>query len=84
MTKNESLSDMYIVLARKYRPQKFSEVIGQKTIVDSLQGALKENKVAHAFLFSGPRGSGKTSVSRIFAKSLNCEKGISPEPCDKC
>jgi DNA polymerase-3 subunit gamma/tau len=86
MTKNEHFSDtdMYIVLARKYRPQKFSEVIGQKIIVNGLQQAIKENKIPHAFLFSGPKGSGKTSIARILAKSLNCEKSPLSEPCDKC
>ncbi|MCL5408935.1 MAG: DNA polymerase III subunit gamma/tau [Candidatus Omnitrophica bacterium] len=84
MTKTERSHGTYVVLARKYRPQKFSEVIGQKTIIRELQESVKENKIAHAFLFFGPRGSGKTSVARILSKSLNCEKGPLPEPCDKC
>jgi len=75
---------MYIVLARKYRPQNFSGLIGQRTIVQGLQDAIKGGRIPHAFLFSGPRGIGKTSVARILAKSLNCEKGPLPEPCGEC
>ncbi|MBN1446024.1 MAG: DNA polymerase III subunit gamma/tau [Candidatus Omnitrophica bacterium] len=75
---------MYLVLARKYRPANFDEVCGQKHITDVLQKALKENRVAHAYLFSGPRGTGKTSVARIFAKSLDCEKGPTVKPCGEC
>lgn len=75
---------MYTVLARKYRPQNFSQVCGQDHITKILQKAIKENKVAHAYLFSGPRGTGKTSVARIFAKALNCEKGPAAEPCAEC
>ena len=74
----------YIVFARKYRPQTFDEVIGQEHVTKTLKNALKEGKIGHAYLFSGPRGVGKTSVARILAKALNCEKGVTPEPCNLC
>jgi DNA polymerase III subunit gamma/tau len=75
---------MYLVLARKYRPKDFDEVCGQRHITDVLKKAIKEDKVAHAYIFSGPRGTGKTSVARILARSLNCEKGPTVKPCGKC
>jgi len=75
---------MYTVLARKYRPKNFDEVCGQEHITRILKNAIKENRVAHAYLFSGPRGTGKTSVARIFAKYLNCEKGEGGKPCEEC
>lgn len=74
----------YLVLARKWRPQTFEEVIGQLHVTKTLQNALRNNCVAHALLFSGPRGTGKTSVARILAKALNCESGPVPHPCNKC
>ena len=74
----------YLVLARKWRPQSFGEVIGQSHVTRTLQNALGSNKVAHALLFSGPRGVGKTSVARILAKSLNCESGPAKDPCNRC
>ncbi len=74
----------YLVLARKWRPQSFGEVIGQDHVTRTLQNALGANKVAHALLFSGPRGVGKTSVARILAKSLNCESGPAKDPCNSC
>ncbi|MFH1202552.1 MAG: DNA polymerase III subunit gamma/tau [Candidatus Omnitrophota bacterium] len=74
----------YIVLARKWRPQELDEVIGQDHITKTLKNAILNNRLAHAYLFSGPRGVGKTSTARIFAKSLNCEKGPTVKPCQKC
>ncbi|RME59581.1 MAG: DNA polymerase III subunit gamma/tau, partial [Candidatus Dadabacteria bacterium] len=74
----------YLVLARKYRPKKFSEVQGQFHIVKTLQNAVKNNQIAHAYIFAGPRGVGKTSVARIFAKVLNCLNRKGTEPCLKC
>jgi DNA polymerase-3 subunit gamma/tau len=65
----------YLVLARKWRPQTFEDVIGQDPVVTTLKNAISMNRVAHAYLFSGPRGVGKTSTARIFAKALNCKKG---------
>ena len=74
----------YLALARKWRPKTFSEVVGQKHVVQALSNALDSGRLHHAFLFSGTRGVGKTSLARIFAKSLNCEQGISAEPCQQC
>ncbi|MFA7674945.1 MAG: DNA polymerase III subunit gamma/tau [Endomicrobiia bacterium] len=74
----------YLVLARKFRPTTFDEVIGQDHISQTLKNAISENKVAHAYLFSGPRGTGKTTMARIFAKALNCKEGPTAEPCGKC
>ena len=74
----------YLVLARKYRPQTFDEVLGQEHITRTLQNAIKTDRVAHALLFSGPRGVGKTSVARIMAKALNCVEGPTPTPCNVC
>jgi len=74
----------YLALYRKYRPQTFEEVVEQGTVVKILREALRQKKIAHAYLFAGPKGSGKTSVARIFAKGLNCENGPTPVPCMKC
>lgn len=73
----------YQAFYRTYRPQKFSEVVGQKAVIKTLRNALSENKIAHAYLFCGPRGTGKTTMARLFAKALNCEEGIGYE-CDVC
>jgi len=74
----------YLALARKWRPKVFAEVVGQSHVVQALSNALDSGRVHHAFLFTGTRGVGKTTLARIFAKSLNCEEGTSAEPCQKC
>ena len=74
----------YLALARKWRPKAFSEVVGQGHVVQALSNALDSGRVHHAFLFTGTRGVGKTTLARIFAKSLNCETGTSAEPCQQC
>lgn len=74
----------YLVLARKWRPKKFEEVVGQDHVVRTLQHALDNNRLHHAYLFTGTRGVGKTTLARIVAKSLNCENGVSSKQCNKC
>ncbi len=75
---------MALVLYRKYRPQRFSEVIGQEHVVRTLTNALSRGMISHAYLFCGPRGSGKTTIARLLAKAINCEDKTSFEPCNKC
>ncbi len=74
----------YLVLARKYRPQTFEQVVAQSHITRTLTNAISSGRVAHAILFSGPRGTGKTTVARILAKAMNCKKGPTPSPCNTC
>ena len=74
----------YLVLARKYRPQRFGQISGQEHVVRTLANALHKGQLAHAFLFNGPRGVGKTTMARLVAKALNCEKGPTAEPCGEC
>src|SRR3546814_13721226 len=74
----------YLVLARKWRPRRFAELVGQEHVVRALTNALETNRVHHAFLFTGTRGVGKTTIARIFAKSPNCERGVGAEPCGEC
>jgi DNA polymerase III subunit gamma/tau len=74
----------YLVLARKWRPQSFEDLVGQEHVSQTLANAIRTGRVHHAFLFTGARGVGKTSVARIFAKALNCETGITPIPCNEC
>src|SRR6185503_1059289 len=74
----------HLALARKWRPQKFEDVIGQRGVVDTLKNAIATGRLAQSFIFSGPRGVGKTTTARILARALNCMKGPTAEPCGKC
>lgn len=74
----------YLVLARKYRPTTFAELVGQDHVVRTLQNAIRKEKIGHAYIFSGTRGVGKTTAARLLAKAVNCEKGPAPEPCNEC
>jgi DNA polymerase-3 subunit gamma/tau len=78
------MAQQYQVLARKWRPQQFDDVVGQEHVTTTLKNAIEKNRLAHAYLFVGPRGIGKTSTARIFAKALNCVKGPTITPCDEC
>src|SRR5580658_7241146 len=74
----------YQVLARKWRPRNFQDMVGQEHILRMLTNALEQKRIHHAYLFTGTRGTGKTSLARILAKCLNCETGITPTPCGSC
>src|SRR5690348_13417763 len=79
------MEKQYQVLARKYRPQKFKDVVGQQSVLTTLKNALQFDQAAHAYIFCGPRGVGKTTFARLFAKALNClQRGEDLEPCNQC
>jgi len=74
----------YVVIARRWRPQQFNEIIGQEHVSKTLSNAIANNRIAHSYIFTGPRGVGKTTTARILAKAVNCEKGPTPHPCNEC
>ena len=75
---------MYQALYRKYRSQTFGQLVGQQVVARTLRQAVEQDKISHAYLFSGPRGTGKTSVAKIFAKAMNCPNQVNGEPCNDC
>ena len=84
MNPMESGSSEYTVLARRYRPRGFADVVGQEHVAQALKNAINSSRVAHAYLFTGARGVGKTSMARILAKSLNCPHAVNGDPCNEC
>ena len=74
----------YQTLYRKYRPNSFELVYGQNTIIKTLKNVIKQNKLSHAYLFTGPRGTGKTSCAKLFAKAINCSNNINGDACNSC